>query len=107
MDYLLIRAGECATARDVLVRCIEASANRALLEADALPQAFFDLSSGAAGELVQGLMNYGIRMAAIVPDMAPYSASFQAFARETNRGHHFRFFESRSSAAAWLDTSHA
>jgi hypothetical protein len=102
MSYLRISAGECPTTRDVLVRCIEADARQALLEPAALPPAFFDLSSGEAGDLVQGSVNYGIRMAVVTPDLARYSESFQAFVKEANRGRQCRFFQSRTSAEAWL-----
>lgn len=102
MGYVRIRRGECATTRDLLVRSIESGADRILLEADALPPSFFDLRSGAAGDLVQGLVNHGIRVAAVVPDTARHSAAFQAFVKEANRGRAFRFFESEATADEWL-----
>lgn len=102
MTYYRIRAGECATPRDVLVRSIESGAGEILIEADALPPSFFDLSSGAAGEIVQGSANYRIRTAAVIPELTRYSDAFQAFAKEANRGHTFRFFESGAAAEKWL-----
>jgi hypothetical protein len=68
MMYNRIRAGECATPRDVLVRSIESGAGEVLIEADALPASFFDLSSGAPGVIVQGSANHRIRTAAVVPE---------------------------------------
>jgi hypothetical protein len=102
LSYLCIRAGECATTRDLLVRAIESGVDRVLLEADALPSSFHDLSSGAAGDLIQGLANHGIRVAAVVPGSARHSHAFQAFARESNRGRAFRFFDSDAAADEWL-----
>lgn len=85
--------------------CIE-SGERALLADDgALPPAFFDLSTGAAGAMAQRLTQYGLRMAAVVPDPSVHSAPFQDFAREANaRRSAFRFFPDRAAAVAWLET---
>jgi hypothetical protein len=102
MSYVRIRSRECATPRDVLVRSIESGAGQILLEADALPPLFYDLSSGAAGDLVQGLANNGIRMAVVVRDLTRHSDAFQAFVKEANRGRAFRFFESDAEAEEWL-----
>lgn len=102
MNYVRIRAGECATPRDVLVRSIESGAGQILVEAEAMPPLFFDLSSGAAGDLVQGLANHGIRMAVVVADATHRSDAFQAFVKEANRGRAFRFFEADAEAEEWL-----
>lgn len=102
MKYVRIRGGECATPRDVLVRSIESGNRQIFLEADALSPRFFDLSSGAAGDLVQGLVNYGIRMAVVVVDLTRHSDAFQAFVKEANRGRAVRFFDSDAEAEEWL-----
>ena len=102
MNYLRIRNGECATPRDVLERSFESGAGNVLVEAGAMPPQFFDLSSGAAGDLVQGLANYGVRMAVVIADLAQRSDSFQAFVKEANRGRAVRFFEFEAAAEAWL-----
>jgi hypothetical protein len=86
----------------VVTRCIEHGASALLLDGEALPAAFFDLSTGVAGELVQKLVNYGIRMAAVVPDLASRSLRFREFAGEANRGTQFRFFATREEAVRWL-----
>lgn len=88
-----------------LVRCIEDGARALLLDRNALPAAFFDLSTGVAGELVQKLTNYGIRMAAVVPDLSVHSPRFREFAREANAGRQFRFFATREEAVAWLESA--
>lgn len=82
--------------------CIEQGAPALLLDAGALPAAFFDLRSGVAGDVVQKLVNYGIRMAAVVPDLGAQSARFQEFAREANTGRQFRFFVTPGEAIDWL-----
>jgi hypothetical protein len=86
-----------------VVGCIERGTYTLLLDAGALPAAFFDLRTGVAGELAQKLVNYGIRMAAVVPDLGAQSERFREFAREANAGRQFRFFASRGEAIDWLE----
>jgi PadR family transcriptional regulator AphA len=86
--------------------CIEHGQRALLLDHGALPAAFFDVSTGVAGELVQKLVNYHVRMAAVVPDLAVHSPRFREFAREANGGRQFRFFATRQQAIDWLQ-SHA
>ena len=83
--------------------CIESGAGSLLLDRDSMPAAFFDLSTGVAGALVQRLTNYGIRVAAVVPDRASHSRAFQQFAAEADRGSLFRFFATREQAVRWLE----
>ena len=86
-----------------LIACIEQGSRALLLDRDALSAAFFDLSSGVAGELVQKLVNYGVRMAAVVPDLAVHSPRFQEFVREANKGGQFHFCATRQEAIDWLE----
>lgn len=87
---------------DPVRACIESGAGGILADDGALPPAFFDLSSGMAGDVVQRLTLYEIRMAIVVPDASVHSGAFQDFAREANRGRWFRFFPDRARALAWL-----
>jgi predicted pyridoxine 5'-phosphate oxidase superfamily flavin-nucleotide-binding protein len=82
--------------------CIENGKRSLLLDVDALPPSFFDLSSGVAGELLHRLGLYGIRLASVVPDPSVHSAPFQSFLLETNRGRQARFFPTRREAVEWL-----
>ncbi len=91
--------------QDLVGACMEHDSRRLLLDHGSLPADFFDLSSGVAGELVQKLTNYGIRMAAVVPDLGVHSTSFRDFAREANQGAPFRFFQARGEAVEWLTTA--
>lgn len=86
----------------VITACIESGSHALLIDRDALPPEFFDLSTGVAGALVQRLTQYEIRMAGVVPDVSIHSRPFQDFAREANRGRWFRFFPDREQAVAWL-----
>ena len=95
-------AGEPIDLAAVFRSCIEHGCWALLLDHGALPAAFFDLRSGVAGDLVQKLTNYGVRMAAVVPDLAAHSERFGEFAREANRGRVFRFFATREAAIDWL-----
>jgi hypothetical protein len=84
--------------------CIESGAHSLLLDDGSLPDAFFDLATGFAGELLHGLSKYGLRLAAVVPDPTVHPLRFQEFLREANRGGQFRFFPSRQEALAWLSS---
>ena len=87
----------------VVVGCVESGARLLLADHGALPPAFFDLSSGVAGELLHRLSMYGIRMAGVVPDPTIHSRPFQDFLRETNYGTQVRFFATRGESVRWLE----
>jgi hypothetical protein len=72
-----------------------------------VPDDFFDLSTGFAGELLHGLGKYGLRLAVVVSDPARHSKPFEDFSRESNRGRQFRFFATRELAIQWLKTMDA
>jgi Domain of unknown function (DUF4180) len=60
-----------------------------------LDPAFFDLSSGLAGDLLQKFVNYGIRLV-ILGDLSAYTASsaaLRAFVAESNRGRAIWFLD--------------
>jgi hypothetical protein len=86
-----------------VIACIEHGTYALLLDAGSLPPAFFDLRTGVAGEVAQKLANYGVRMAAVVPDLAAQPPRFREFAREVNVGRQLGFFASRAEAIAWLE----
>ncbi len=90
--------------REVATTCIESGAHAMLADQAALPPAFFDLSSGVAGELLHRFSVYGIRLAGVVPDPSAHSGTFQDFLRESNRGKQFRFFPTREEAIRWLES---
>ena len=58
-----------------------------------LDPAFFDLSSGIAGEFVQKFVNYQRRLAIVgdISEALERSTALRDFVRECNRGHHLRF----------------
>jgi hypothetical protein len=84
--------------------CFSARTHDALLHLANLPPAFFDLSSGLAGEYLQKWRNYRIRVAVLAPpDARAMSSRFgEMLAEESGKGY-FRLFEAREPAVAWLD----
>jgi hypothetical protein len=92
-----------ADANRLIEACAEASTNLALLYPSNLTPAFFDLSSGDAGDILQKLRNYGVRLAVVCPPgSARFSRRFgEAVAEERDRGW-FGLFDTREAALAWL-----
>lgn len=95
-----------AHAQDVdrlLEVCFAEGARAALLYAANLPPAFFDLSSGAAGAVLQKLRNYRVRLAVVAPaGSVQLSSRFAELLADERRGQHFGLFETRQEAADWL-----
>ena len=85
--------------------CFEQQARAVLLYAENLTPAFFDLSSGDAGEIFQKLRNYRIRLAVVEAPDVPHSTAFQALMREESRDPYFRLFGDRAAALAWLQAA--
>jgi hypothetical protein len=102
-DYYEAQGPERADPLHAVRRCIEEGAAALLFDHGALPAAFFDLSTGVAGEVAQKLSNYGLRMAGVVPDLTVHSPRFQEFAGEANRGRRIHFAPTREEALAWLE----
>lgn len=99
---------ECAEAigaadsLDLVVACLENDSTRLLVESRHLPPEFFDLKTGFAGELLQKIQNYGIRLAGVFPSEAGYGERFRELLREARRGRGFRAFAAREDAEIWL-----
>ncbi len=87
---------------ELVAGCIEHDATGVLIESRMLPPEFFDLRSGFAGEFLQKLVNYGLRLAAVFPNEAAYGERFREFLVEAKRGRSFRSFSERADAEAWL-----
>lgn len=73
-----------------------------LLEFADLGENFFDLSSGLAGELFQTFINYGKKLALVVPDTSIYSQNFQQLVLEHQYHSSIRFFTEARAAQQWL-----
>jgi hypothetical protein len=68
-----------------------AGLQRFVLDERQLSDAFFDLSSGFAGELLQKCSNHQLRIGVVGHDHGARSLSFRQFAVESNRGGAFVF----------------
>ena len=95
-----------ASVRDInrlIEMCLGEGVNAALLYAPNLTPAFFDLSSGEAGEILQKLRNYHIRLAVVYdPGSVVFSSRFGEMMVDEQGGPHFSVFASRQSAVEWL-----
>ena len=90
-------------ARRVLEACFSNRSRAVLLYADNLTSAFFDLSSGEAGAILQKLRNYGVRLAVVCPHgSVRFSTRFGEMLAEERQRPHFRLFETRREARDWL-----
>lgn len=80
----------------------EAGAERIAIDKRLLGEDFFLLSTGAAGEILQKLINYHVK-AAIYGDYSPYtSKSLRDFIYESNQGKDIFFTASREEAVERL-----
>lgn len=96
------RLGSGADALELVSLSYHMETQLFLLEGNALPPAFFDLSSGVAGEVLQKLTNYGLRVAVVCPEEAEWSQPFRQFAAESRRGRTFALFAGEVEAREWL-----
>jgi hypothetical protein len=101
-DERLPERGDDAAVR-VVEECLSAGTDLALLHAANLPPAFFDLSSRVAGDVLQKIRNYRIRLAVVCPPGAVrFSSRFGEMLADERRLRHFDVFEMREEAVAWL-----
>ena len=78
--------------------CLSTRVRLALLNPANLPATFFDLSSGEAGDILQKLQFYSIRLAVVCPSKTvPMSSRFREAINTM-----FDAFETRDAAVAWL-----
>jgi hypothetical protein len=74
-----------STAQQFLQMIMDSSAEGIIVHQGSIDQKFFDLRSGLAGEMLQKVVNYRLRLA-IVGDFSIYeSKSVKAFILESNR----------------------
>jgi hypothetical protein len=92
-----------ADAWQLLEACFSNGTRRAIVYPANLPAAFFDLSSGQAGAVLQKLRNYRVRLAVVWPhDERRVSSRFAELLAEESRGRSFNVFDSREEALEWL-----
>jgi len=81
----------------------EMNTNRVLLRDRQLPAEFFELQTGFAGEFIQKLVNYQIKIACVFEDRRPFGDRFREYVAEAKRGRQFRSFADEGEAIAWLE----
>jgi len=87
-----------STAQEFLQMLMNAGTECVIVNQKDIDEKFFDLRSGIAGEMLQKVVNYRLRLA-IVGDFSSYgSESLQAFIRESNRGNAIAFVSSVDEA---------
>jgi hypothetical protein len=89
----------------LVTAAIESDSGAILVDAAHLPDAFFDLKTGVAGEFAQKAANYRLRVAAVLPHGASHGDRFDEFAREAKNHPNFRTFTDRAAAETWLSES--
>ena len=89
-------------ALDLIALCWEHEANALMIHYAALSEDFFKLKTKVAGNIIQKFINYGIKAAAIIPQETIQNGRFKEMAMETNKGNHFRLYESNEDAEKWL-----
>ncbi|MBK8987526.1 MAG: DUF4180 domain-containing protein [Chloroflexi bacterium] len=89
---------------DLLANSVHTQSQKLLLDEAHLAPAFFDLSSGLAGEVFLKLTNYRIKTAFVVNLAAIPSPRFHELVYECNRGNQIHFFTDRAAAEQWLVT---
>jgi GNAT superfamily N-acetyltransferase len=90
-------------ANRVIEACFSHHTRNALLYAPNMTNGFFDVSSGQAGDILQRLRNYGIRLCVICPPgSVRFSSRFEALMNDERRHGFFSVFEARAEAVAWL-----
>ena len=97
--------GAVADVREVIEACFAEAIYAVLLYPEQLPPQFFDLSSGQAGEILQRLRNYDIRLAIVGTPELRLSSRFGELLADELRGPYFRLFDEQGPAQAWLIAS--
>jgi hypothetical protein len=82
----------------VLEACLSAHVRTALLYPENLTARFFDLSSGEAGEILDKLRRFQVRVAIVcAPGAVIFSSRFKEILSDD-----LRLFDTREAARAWL-----
>jgi uncharacterized protein DUF4180 len=82
----------------ILSACFTARTRAALLYPENLTPGFFDLSTGEAGEILQKLRSFRVRLAIVcVPGSVRFSSRFTEILADD-----LKVFESRDAALEWL-----
>ena len=87
----------------VLEACFAVPTRLALLYSSNLTPRFFDVSSREAGDILQKLRTYHVRVAVVREPGGPrQSRRFHELLEAERRDGHFDVFDDRGTAVAWL-----
>ena len=90
-------------ANRIIEACFSHHTRNVMLYASNMTDGFFDVSSGHAGDILQRLRNYGIRLCVVCPPgSVRFSTRFEALMNDERRHGFFAVFEARAEAVAWL-----
>lgn len=89
-------------ALDLISLCWENETYSLLLHTPVLSEDFFNLKTRFAGNFIQKFINYNIKVAAVFPQELVQKGRFKEMALETNKGNHFRMYETKEEAEKWL-----
>jgi len=87
---------------DLIAASWEHGVNRAIIGEEALTDEFFRLRTGLAGLMLQKLVNYRLRTAAIITKEETIQGRAKEMMAELNKGSDFRVFARLADAEAWL-----
>jgi PadR family transcriptional regulator AphA len=96
---LLARVGDVI---ELLGLCAEHDTSRVLVYPSNLTPGFFELRTQEAGEVLQKLRTYRVRLALVVAASELPEGHFTEMAREEGRSRDFAVFDSRDEALDWL-----
>ena len=85
-------------ALDLIALCGEHNTNLLMIHYDALSEDFFNLKTKAAGNMIQKFVNYQIKAVAVIPREIIQKGRLKEMALETNKGNHFRMYETKEEA---------
>lgn len=87
---------------DLIALCWEHEAHLLIIHYEVFSEDFFNLKTKVAGNIIQKLINYNIRTAALIPEEIMSKGRFREMALEMNKGNHFRMYEGKDKAETWL-----
>lgn len=88
-------------ALDLVTLCSEYETNLLIIHYTALSEDFFNLKTRVAGNMIQKFINYGVRVAVIIPGEIN-KGRFEEMSMEMNKGPHFRLYEDKGGAEKWI-----
>ncbi len=85
--------------------CGENDTHLLLFSVENVPEAFFDLRTRLAGDILQKFAVYSVKAAMVAAPEITNAGRFGEMAWEANRGNQFHIFTQEAAALAWLANS--